>query len=527
MTEEEKKECMTCGDFLDQMGNIYGSEIGDIKKLFALRSRYGINHNMMMFGSPGCGKSRCYAIPFIFQTIRRGESLFVTDPKGELYRETAEMARAHGYTVKFFNMDMDGLLHSDSFNFMSCIGDKLEKADNMAKTIIGNLYGTADPDFWYNSEMNLLKAVLLFINTNEIGLPKTLGGVYDFLNSNTPESLEDIFATLDEEHPAKAPFNTYANGDKTVKGNTLSGLLIHMGILANKQVQQVSGIDDIDITLPGKEKCIYYIGMNDQDRTLSFLVALFFTVAFQQLVGYAKTLMEQTLPVKVTMLLDEFYNIGVIPEFDSKISQVRSRNIDCIVILQNLAQLQKMYPEDLWKSVFGCCSTKIVISVDEYEDSEYFSRMTGESTTEDEGERFNEKSLDPVKYHGEKQKTISHGSRYLYTPHEIRTLKGDHVLIFISGQNVVELQKLDYEKHPMCKEIRKVNPREHCPKWVQELSESDREKFGVYKEKYRREGNRKIKLCTEEDFLEPWSKEKQKALEERLKKERAKQKRAC
>lgn len=521
MTDKEREYAMTSGNYLEQKDNILGCDLEDNELLYALKKNYGKNKNMIFFGSPGCGKSRCYVIPFIFQTIRRKESIIVTDPKGELYSATAELARAHGYTVKIFNMDMDMLLHSDSIDFLACVGDNLAKADNMAKTIIANLYENAKPDFWYSSELNLLKAAILFVNTNEIGIKKSLGGIYEWLAANTPESLEEYFFPLPDDHPAKQPFNVYANGDKTVKGNTLSGLLIKMGILANKQVQEVTGTPDIDLALPGKEKCIYYIGMNDQDRTLSFFIALFFSLTFQQLVGYTKTLTPQELPVRVTMLLDEFYSIGIIPDFEVKISNLRSRGIDNIIILQNLAQLQSMYPENLWKSIIGCCSTKVLISVDEPEDSKYFSDWTGEQTTEDESERVFEKVDDPIKFQSQKQMTRTHGERMVYTPHEIRNFSPDNVLVFISKCNVVELKKLDYETHPMCKEIRVCNPNHHAPKWVLDLNEEKREKYRIYDETYRKEGIRKIDLCKEADFMEPWTAEKKAELEKKIAMEEA------
>lgn len=506
MTEEEKKKGFISGDYLTLKENIVGAEIDNILKMYAIKADYGINGNMLVIGAPGAGKSRCIAIPYIMQTIRRGESMIITDPKGELYGKTAEMARAHGYTVKILNLNPRQMVHSDSCNYMSVIGKDDLKAMSFASTIVANTSNGKDgEDFWAKSELNLLTSAILYVANNNVGIEKNLGGVYKLLSTHSVESLENIFMQLPDSHPAKGPFNIYANGDKTVKGNTLAGLCIRMQVFNNPLVRKITGTEGIDFILPGKEKCLYFIGSSDQDSSMDFLVALFFVLLYQELVNYADSLPERKLPIKVTMLLDEFKNIGVIPDFDKKLSTVRSRGIDSIMILQDLGQLQTMYPENTWETIINDCSTYILLRTNSMLTAKYFSDRSGIQTVEDKGRRYIEKTGDLVGLHGEYQITSSHNQRPVFTADEVLTLNPDHILVVLSSYHVAELQKIDYSNHPMNKEIREVVTSKHTPDWIYDIKKNEYSKYGITEdEEFCPEGTEVIELCDDEDFSHPY-----------------------
>ena len=518
MTEDEKKATLSCGNYLEQKDNILGCEPGDITKLYSLRKDlYGKNRNILVVGAPGCGKSRCVAIPIIMQTIRRGESLIVTDPKGELYRDTAALAKANGYVVKILNFRPKDTLHTDTCNYMSVLGGSSFKSQSFSKTVIDNTSDGKPADFWTESEFNLYMGVCIWINNNDMNIPKTMGGIYQFLYSNTVDEFEEIMSSLADDHPALPYLKTFMNGDKTVKGNTYAGLQIRLSALADPLVQKIVGVDDIDFTLPGKQKCIYYIGSPDTDKSRSYLVALFFTLLYNELIDLADEQESGHLPIRVTMLLDEFKNIGVIPAFPEELSTVRSRWIDTIIIIQGLEQLMTMYPDNEWETIMNDCTTRILINTNNNITAEYFSKLSGEQTTEEYGIRYEENAGDLLKIHPTYTVSKSHASRVVYTPSEIQQLNPNHLLVFISQSPVVELEKIDYTNHPMCKEMRKWVPRFHAPKWVLELPEKERLKYHVYDEIYKHESIDDIELCTKEDFKEPWNKKKEAALQEQIK----------
>ena len=518
MTRQEKAEAFDSGDFRTNKNAILGAD-PQTGELYSVKEGYGINGNVLVVGSPGTGKTRCDINPFMFNAIRRGESVIVADPKLEIYGKTSEMAKAHGHVVKVFNTNPNLLLHSDGIDFMGVIGDNEFKIDAFVDTVMANISGTVKKEFWDKSQMNELKFLTTFVATNNVGIPKTLGGVYQFMNEHTVDQLEEIFMALPEDHPAKPAFNTWAGGDKVVKGNTHGGLQIDLQKLSNKLIQKITGTNEIDLTLPGKQPCIYYIAMSDQETSMQWLTALYWTFQIKELVEFADRQPARRCPMKVTLVLEEFYNIGLIPNWDNKLSQIRSRGLDSRMYIQSLGQLQRMYPDNLWEGIIDCCSTWILLGTRSLLTAEYFSKYCGVQTVITTSYRY-EKRKGTENADAYVMTSTSSASRPLYFPDEIIRKHKDHILVSTSTFNVCELEKVDYSKHPMCKEIREVIGAEHMPEWVKHLSEYEKKLFKVDQEVYSEEGIWHIELCTNEDFKEPWNKKKEAALQEKIKEER-------
>ena len=514
MNPEEKERTFNAGDYATIRDNILGADIEDESILYSLKKAYGINNNVFICGCPGSGKSRCVSVNDIMQIIRRGESSVISDPKGELYGKMKKLAEAHGYTVKIFNVHPKRMMHSDGVDFMSVIGDDALMAQAFSSTIIHNL--VEDHDFWTDTAMNELTFITLYISTNEVGIPKTLGSVYKYMNENSIDDIEATFAALPEDHPAMPAFNTWSMASQTVKDSTHSGVQIYLQKLASPLVQKITGTADIDFTLPGKEKCLYFVSFSDQDSSFKFLLALFFTLLCQELVNEAD-FNGGELDVIVTLLLDEFYSLGIIPDFDIRLSNMRSRGINSIILVQSLGQLQTMYPDNKWEGVLDCCSTWMLLQTNSKLTADYFSYRSGEQTVEDKGKRYTERAGDVMKMHGEYNVTESHGKRYTMTPHEVMTMDVSELLVVVSTHNVIRMKKVDYSHHPMCKEIREIKATDHKPKWVDFLTAKERLKFQVDKIHYDEHPELDcIELCTEEDFLEPWTSEKQKMLDQKI-----------
>ena len=286
--------------------------------------------------------------------------------------------------------------------------------------------------------------------------------------------------------------------------------------MANPLVQKITGTPDIDFTLPGREKCLYFVSFNDQDKSWKFLLALFFTLLCQELVNEAD-FNGGKLYIKVTLLLDEFYSLGIIPDFDIRLSNMRSRGIDCKIITQSLGQLQIMYPDNLWESILDCCSTWMLLQTNSKLTADYFSYRSGEQTVEDKGRRYEEGVGDVMKMHTGYQITESHGKRNSMTAHEVMTMEPDELMVVVSTHNVCKLRKVDYSRHPMNKEIREIKATEHKPDWIDNLTLKERAKFKVDKIKFNEYHELdNIELCTDEDFLEDWNNFKQKQLDRKI-----------
>ena len=146
-------------------------------------------------------------------------------------------------------------------------------------------------------------------------------------------------------------------------------------------IRNITAYPEIDLELPGKEKCAYFCITSDQDSTFDFLSSLFFSFLFIKLVRFAdRNGVDGKLPKAVNFILDEFPNIGAIPDFKKKISTVRSRNISISVIFQNIAQLKNRYPYDEWQEIIGNCDTQIALGCTDEMTARFLSDRTGEVT---------------------------------------------------------------------------------------------------------------------------------------------------
>ncbi len=511
MTDSEKKDTLVIGDVWDIKWNIYGLDLHNDSIVYSLKNQYGMNNNMSVTGTPGSGKSSGLVIPIIMQTVRREESLIITDPKGELYEQTAEMLRAHGYTVKLLNFGPRLMLHSDSCNFMKVIGKSTLMAHTFARTVIENITGDAvNTDIWGLGGLNLLKGSILYVNMSSDYKQeeKTLATVYNILSENSVEDLECMFEMLPDKHPAKKAFNIYSQGDKVVKGNTLTGLAIQLSVFQDETVCKLTSVDDIQFTEPGKSKCMYFVGSSDQEDSMDFLKALFFSLEYQELVSFADnaTLHPESgkkLPVKVTMLLDEFPNCGIIPSFEKKLSTVRSRNIDTIFITQDICQLQNMYPDNRWRTVLNDCSSQMLLQTQDEETAKFFSTRSGTMTAQTNNKRFSESDTDIIKTKLKTEYTVTEGlgERAVFTVGEIFTMDINELILFISTHNVIRLRKYNYWSHPMYIEIGDDKEHQHLltpitnhvPKWVRELTEEELIYFdldGIPEQKIPEDGTR-------------------------------------
>lgn len=526
MDEEEKKESMNCGNYETLLENYLGADVKDPRKLYSLKRSPAQNGNMIFFGAPGAGKSAGLVIPIIMQTIRRGESLVVTDPKGELYRKTSLMPKKHGYIVKVINFNAKTMLHSDSVNYMSVVKDDLRAID-FAQTICDNTNSGLTEDFFDKSEKNLLQALLLYISNDETRRTRTLTEVYKTLVEKSAMDLANEFEQLTWDSPAKGPASNFATSGDRVMGDTKGGLGVRLGTLNNAILQRISSIDDIDFTLPAHEKCIYYVITNDHSSTLKFYQSLFFTMMFAELADYAdyETGNIGKLPVKVTFVLDEFPSLGKMPTIQNVLATFRGRGIDFILFAQNLGQMQMTYPNFEWESIVDCCTIRGCLRTNSLSTAQYFSDLCGIETIYTRTKRFEKSEMDPAEIVMHYTASDAPNKRTTLNVDQILRMKDDEQLLIISGHNPVILKKPYFFLHPMCKEMIETNIMYHVPKWVKQIlvrgDELEMARFGIKKDEWLSIANHddellsKIELCTESDFKHPWTRKKQAAMDKK------------
>ncbi len=450
---------------IENIKNTDGTILGLIdNKVISVPVKTNMNKNIAVYGASGSMKSRAFVRNMILQAVKRGESIICTDPKGELTEDMQLYLRNNGYTVKIFNLVSPK--NSDSWNCISEIeGDEI-MAQICADVIIKNTSSGKSDHFWDSSELNLLKALILYIDCERKDEYKSLGEAYKMISNLTEKELEERFEVLPNGHPAKAPYNIFKQAGEKVRGGVIVGLGSRLQVFQNELIRNITAYNEIDLSLPGKEKAAYFCISSDQDSTFDFLSSLFFSFLFIKLIRYADfNGIDGKLPVAVNFVLDEMPNIGAIPDFKKKISTVRSRNVSVSVIFQNIAQLKNRYPNDEWQEILGNCDTQIALGCTDPMTAKYISDRAGETTINVSSTGKQLTSIRISDYTPEYRETSSVGKRKLMTPDEVLRMPMDTALIIIRGQNVFKVKKFDYSLHPESKKLRKMKATEHIPKW--------------------------------------------------------------
>ena len=214
MTEKRKREILEVASPKKARGIILGrEENGDV---ICLPEDTRYNKHVVIYGASGTMKSRGVIRPAIFQAIRRGESVLVSDPKSEIYSDCVELFKKHNYTIRVFNLVQPEF--GDSWNAMFNLNGDTLMAQILTDIIISNTKGDNKGDhFWDNGEANLLKALILYVDQDTSRPPeqRNLPAVYQMLTRNTEKQLTAMFERLPVTHPAKASYWLFSQASDT------------------------------------------------------------------------------------------------------------------------------------------------------------------------------------------------------------------------------------------------------------------------------------------------------------------------
>ena len=328
--------------------------------------------------------------------------------------------------------------------------------------------------FYDNVEMDLLKALCLYVFEEYPQEQKTFPEAYKLLLNKSVEMLDSIFERLPTDHPAKGPYQLFSKAEK-VKGNAVLGLGTRLQILQNKMVQQITSHTDIDLSLPGKQKCAYFCITSDQDSTYDMLATLFTSFLSIKLVRLADRTEERVLPVPVSFILDEFPNIGVVPDFKKKLATARSRRIGMSILFQNIPQLQNRYPDNQWEEILGGCDFSIFLGCNDMTTATYYSDRTGEITVSVASIRKNFFTIRATDYVPEYSESRSIGKRQLLLPDEILRYPLDQGILIIRGHNVLRFKKMDYTEHADAGKLKMEKVVDHIPNWYRKWEKQQQE----------------------------------------------------
>ena len=424
-----------------------------------------INGNLAVYGSSGSMKTRSFCMNRILQAAVRGESLIISDPKSELYEKSSEYLRDQGYCVKVFNLVNPE--NSDSWNCLSEVEGQELMAQLFVDVIIKNTINNGKGDhFWDSCEMNLLKALVLYVDQSYAEQNRNIGEVYRLLTLSGESDLDSLFENLPPTHPAKAPYSLYKQASDTVRSGVIIGLGSRLQVFQSELIKKITTRDEIDLELPGQERCAYFLVTSDQDSTFDFLASLFLSFCFIKLVRYAdKNCEGGKLPVPVHVLGEELTACGTIPDLSRRLSVIRSRNISMSCVFQNLAGLQNRYPLNLWQEILGNCDAQLFLGCTDELTAEFISSRTGLASVSVSSKSKQLGTWRISNYTPEYRETSGVGKRSVLTPDEVLRLPITQALVIIRGQKVLKVNKLDYSKHPESSKLRSCKASAHIPEW--------------------------------------------------------------
>ncbi len=378
-------------------------------------------------------------------------SYVFTDPKGELYDRTAGFLKQHGYEIKVLNLVRPQ--YSDGYNPLMHISSELD-VDVIANTIVKGqkTEGSGTDPFWDDSAEMLLKALIYYLLATRPEEEQNLASCAELVraanNKGGSNLLTELISQLPYDHPARMNYKSIEIAPEKTYSSILSTLQSKLGKFDSKEIAELTSTDTINFEDIGNKKTAVYVISSDTHTAYDFLLTIFFSQMIQQLYDYADqnggALKEQTF-----FILDEFANIGKIPDFDKKISTSRSRKISFSVILQNVDQLEAVY-EKSYETIMGNCDTHVFLGSNSYKTVEYFSKALGEKTIERDSISINR---DRQNWKTGKSVSDQVMARALMTPDELRRLDNDLCIIYEKGIKPVKAQKFYYFKHPMAKEL--------------------------------------------------------------------------
>ena len=418
-----------------------------------------LNKNSLVVGIPGDGKTFTYVKPNIMQ---ENSSFVITDPKGLLVREVGSMLENDGYTIKVF--DLVNLTNSDTFNVFNYMKSELD-IDRVSEAIVDGTKKSdkQGEDFWAQAELLLMRSLLgyLYFDSQISGYTPNLSNVSDMLRNiqridkKKPSPVEKMFEALDKELPDNYACKQWELFNNNFQSETRTSVLAvasaRYAVFDHKEVKTLIERDTMEMDKWNIEKTAVFITIPETNKAFNFLASLMFAMMFDVLTHQADDMLQGLIHqdkelLHIQFIIDEFANIGKIPNFNEVLASIRSREMSAKIIIQAISQLQAMYHND-WKTIINNCATILYLGTQDKETMEYFSMRSGKQTI------------------NVKNRTVSRGRngsmsesnqiqmRPLMTPDEIARIGVDEALLFIAKQNVLKDKKASVFDHPKAKEL--------------------------------------------------------------------------
>ena len=414
-----------------------------------------LNLNMIILGGSGTGKSRFYVKPNLMQC---NTSFVVTDPSGELLQSCGKMLERKGYKIKVFNIN--DMKHSSNYNPFHYLKDNdgSINSNNVIKMINTFMLNTKEEgasggdQFWTDATRLLLSALCFLLVEVGDEEEQNFSAVLDLIHKakviegkeEEKSDLDLMFDKRQEADPNALSVQYYAEF-KQAAGKTMQSILISTTTKLQhfklEDVRNLTFTDNIHLETLGDELTALFIIIPSTDTTYNFLAAMMYTQLFDTLYNRAITHYHGRLKYHVRCLLDEYANIGKIPEFDKVLATCRKFEISAVIILQNLSQLKRLY-EKSWEELPGNCDTMIYLGGKDQFTNEYLSKELGKET-------IDQQSINQTKG---KQGSSSYNNailgRELATIDELATMDNNDCIVMVRGLHPFFTAKFDISNHP-------------------------------------------------------------------------------
>ena len=422
--------------------------------------KYARNKNILVIGGSGSGKTRFFCKPSLLQAH---SSYVCTDPKGTLLPEIGTFLERKKYRIKCLNLI--NFQKSMKYNPLAYIRSEKDIL-KLVNALIMNTKGEGEKsseDFWVKAERLYYSALIGYIWYEATEEEKNFITLLDLINAS--EAREDdetyqspvdlLFSQLAEREPDHFAVKQYRKF-KMAAGKTLKSILISCGArLAPfdiKELRDLMEYDELELDTMGDQKTALFVILSDTDSTFNFVAALMYSQLFNLLCDKADDFYGGRLPVHVRLILDEFANIGQIPNFDKLIATIRSREISASIILQSQSQLKTIY-KDAADTIVGNC------------DSTLFLGGKEKSTLKEISELLGKETIDLYNQSENRGSQVSHGLSYqklgkeLMTQDELAVMDGGKCIFMLRGVRPFLSDKYDLTRHPNYRYTADADPK--------------------------------------------------------------------
>ena len=442
--------------------------------------KYARNKNVLVIGGSGSGKTRFFVKPNLMQLH---SSYVITDPKGTILLECGALLQrgapkrgedgkllrdAKGrvirelYRIKVFNtINFKKSLHYNPFVYLHSEKDILKFVTALISNTKGD--GKTGDEFWEKCEKLLYTALIAFILEEASQEEQNFATLMDLLNMMEVHEDDDgyqnqvdlAFEALERDKPNSFAVRQYKLY-KLAAGKTAKSILISCGArLAPFDIQELRDItayDELELDTLGDRKTALFLIMSDTDSTFNFLISLIYTQLFNLLCEKADDQYGGRLPVHVRCLLDEFANIGQIPNFEKLIATIRSREISACLILQAKSQLKAIYKDNA-DTIIGNC------------DASLFLGGAEPTTLKDLNTALGKETIDSFNQSENRGSQVSHGLNYqklgkaLMDIDELAVLDGSKCILQLRGVRPFLSDKYDITRHPNYRYLSDADPK--------------------------------------------------------------------